>query len=406
MFSMVYDSGNLSLNDLLRPMVAAEDALARLDDRVSRKGDYGELGGRRLRDGLLRENDGWIARSHFMEACNALWLAGELVHVEDLVLHDARMDIRTPTHELTRAHAILRIRRQIATSPPPWALSPKGIASLRGRAGTDALIMAVESAPTVELDASSDQEIKSQAENEFEGELARLDALLDRSARLLAQPSAKDEQAGHLSKGRKEKTSASAEVTPDGDTLVYDPDWNEDMRMERWFMVHDQTRDLPPLLAAAVVWDAWEDIEPLQHQHWLGPLLVSAMLRERGKTKSHLAAFNAGLRTIPRDRRRARDRTTRLIAFLEAVQVSSVASLKEIERLSLARLQMERKLKDRRSTSSLPGMIDLILSRPMVSTALIAKELKVTQRGALNLIAELGVREMTGRGRYRAWGIV
>jgi hypothetical protein len=74
--------------------------------------------------------------------------------------------------------------------------------------------------------------------------------------------------------------------------------------------------------------------------------------------------------------------------------------------LSLARLQMERKLKDRRSTSSLPGMIDLILSRPMVSTALIAKELKVTQRGALNLIAELGVREMTGRGRYRAWGIV
>ena len=40
--SMVYDFGNISLNDLLRPLVAAEDALARLDDRVSRKGDFGD----------------------------------------------------------------------------------------------------------------------------------------------------------------------------------------------------------------------------------------------------------------------------------------------------------------------------------------------------------------------------
>jgi hypothetical protein len=31
---------------------------------------------------------------------------------------------------------------------------------------------------------------------------------------------------------------------------------------------------------------------------------------------------------------------------------------------------------------------------------------KVTTRGALNLVAELGLREITGRGRYRAWGIL
>lgn len=400
---MVYDSADLSLKDLLHPLVKAEDALARLDDRLGRKGDLGDLNTRRSRDGLLRENEGWIARSHFMEACNALWLAGELVHVEDLVLHDVRMDIRTPTHELTRAHTILRTRRQIATSSPAWALSPKGIASLRGRAGTDALIAAIESAPTTRPDMDVGYETKSQAETDFEDELARLDALLDRSARLLDQP---DRPVGPSGTGRGQKPITATDVTPDGDPLVYDPDWNEDTRLERWTAILDRTRDMPPILAAAIVWDAWEDIEPLQHQHWLGPMLVSAMLRERGKTKSHLAAFNPGLRTIPRDRRRARDRTTRLVAFLEAVQVSSLAHLKEIERLSLARMQMERKLKDRRSTSSLPGAIDLILSRPMVSTALISKELKVTQRGALNLIAELGVREMTGRGRYRAWGIV
>jgi len=39
----------------------------------------------------------------------------------------------------------------------------------------------------------------------------------------------------------------------------------------------------------------------------------------------------------------------------------------------------------------------------MVSAPMIAK---VTQRGALNLIRELDVREVTGRGRYRAWGVI
>lgn len=401
MISMAYDSTNYSLKDLLRPVVAAEDALARLDERVARKGDFGELGSRQSKDGLLRENEGWIARSHFMEACNALWLAGELVHVEDLVLHDARMDIRTPTHELTRAHAILRTRRQIASSPAQWALSPKGIASLRGRWGSDALLAPIVSEPVRRLDIVAVSEPGSEAESAFEEELAKLDALLDRAERLLKQP----KQTRDTPPARAETTSPG-HLTPDGDSLVYDPDWDEDGRMEEWFAIMDRTRDLPPMLAAALLWDAWEEIEPLQHQHWLGPMLVASMLRERLKTRAHLAVFNAGLRAIPRDRRRARDRNTRFAAFLEAAQSSAIASLKEIDRLSLARVQMERKLKDRRSTSSLPGMIDLILSRPMVSTALIAKELKVTPRGALNLIAELGVREMTGRGRYRAWGIV
>lgn len=400
---MVYDSKDLSVSDLFQPVVAAEDALARLDDRVGRKLDLGELGNRHPRDGLLRENEGWIARSHFIEACNALWLAGELVHVEDLVLHDARMDIRTPTHELTRAHAILRIRRQIAASPAAWALSPNGIASLRGRWVSEISLVPIEVASqTVQSQEHADN-IKSAAENAFEDELARFDAVLNRTTQALARP-------GHAQTRGEEaletKSFSSDVMTPEGDPLVYDPDWDEDARLKRWFEVCDKTRHLAPLLAAALIWDAWEDIEPLQHQHWLGPMLVSAMLRERGKTRTHLTAFNAGLRNIPRDRRRARDRTTRLLAFLEAIKASSIANIKEIERLSLARVQMERKLKDRRSTSNLPGMIDLILSRPMVSTALIAKELKISQRGALNLVAELGLREMTGRGRYRAWGII
>ena len=88
----------LPWRELARPLARAEDALARLDER--------------LRTSPIRE--GWIARTHFSDAAAALWLEGELVHLEDLVLHDAGMDIRVPTHELTRAHAVLRARRRVA----------------------------------------------------------------------------------------------------------------------------------------------------------------------------------------------------------------------------------------------------------------------------------------------------
>jgi hypothetical protein len=37
---------------------------------------------------------------------------------------------------------------------------------------------------------------------------------------------------------------------------------------------------------------------------------------------------------------------------------------------------------------------------------MIAKELAVTPRAALRIVEELDLREMTGRGRIRAWGIV
>jgi len=37
---------------------------------------------------------------------------------------------------------------------------------------------------------------------------------------------------------------------------------------------------------------------------------------------------------------------------------------------------------------------------------MIAKELKITPRAAQTLVAELGLREATGRRRYRASGIL
>ncbi|RWA75909.1 DUF1612 domain-containing protein [Mesorhizobium sp.] len=108
---------------------------------------------------------------------------------------------------------------------------------------------------------------------------------------------------------------------------------------------------MPAILAAAIAWDAWQHIEPLQHQHWLGPLLVAALLRQRGKVGSHLFCLNAGLRIVPRDRRRAREKTIRLLAVLDAF-AEAAAGLKELDRLALAKVQMERRLRNRRKNST------------------------------------------------------
>jgi hypothetical protein len=80
--------------------------------------------------------------------------------------------------------------------------------------------------------------------------------------------------------------------------------------------------------------------------------------------------------------------------------------MKEVFRLSQAREQMERHLRGRRSSSNLPAVIELLLSRPIMSAPMVAKSAKVTPRAALNLVAEIGAREMTGRGRYRAWRVI
>ena len=80
--------------------------------------------------------------------------------------------------------------------------------------------------------------------------------------------------------------------------------------------------------------------------------------------------------------------------------------LKDHDRWLLARASRAGKLKGRRGNSHLPQALDLALARPIVTAELLAQELKVSARAGQNLIAELGLRELTGRRRYRAWGIL
>lgn len=62
-----------------------------------------------------------------------------------------------------------------------------------------------------------------------------------------------------------------------------------------------------------------------------------------------------------------------------------------------------------RSSSKLPGLADLFSPRPLVIVPLGAKLLKVRPKVVDLMLAQLGrtlPRELTGRTRYRAWGIV
>jgi hypothetical protein len=371
------------LQVLLRPISDAGVALARLDERIA-PSPVGE---------------GWIERSHFADACASLWIDGELVHLEDLVLHDAGQDIRTPTHELTIARDVLRSRRRIASQPPGWALNPDGLRSLRGIGAasgvgpaptTEAGMSAVAPAPGGSVSAEEREVGEIDHEDPLAAELATIEAALARSEAAITEvQSAKW-------RGEREK-----------DPLVYDLDWDEDERLEEWRVVLAETEDLPPVLRAIVLLDAWNALQVLQHAPWLGRLLASSVLRQAGVTSGpHLATINLGLRSIPVDQRRHPRREARLLSIARGLIAAAEAGLKEHDRLTLAHQVMERKLIGRRTSSKLPELIEMVMARPLVHSGTVAKALGVTPQAALKIIGELGLREMTGRGRFRAWGVI
>ena len=135
------------------------------------------------------------------------------------------------------------------------------------------------------------------------------------------------------------------------------------------------------------------------------PAVAAPILRQAGITSgAHLAGINLGLKTIPVDRRRHRDRESRLLAIAHGLLAAAAIGMKEYDRLVLARTLMARKLEERRTSSKLPEPVELVMARPLVSVVMVAKTLEVTPHAARRIVLELDLREMTGRGMFRAWG--
>ncbi|WP_230533769.1 RHE_PE00001 family protein [Microvirga roseola] len=330
---------------------------------------------------------GWQSRCDMTEAVRALILDGHLVDMGDLVLHDAGMDVRSPTHELTRAASALRARRTALVRPAPWPLSIDGLAALRGIG------------PGRGEGGLSPKRGKSDPENEeayppfandadpWAAHFAEIDALLDRTNKVLAGETPLPKSRSHL---------------------VYDPEVDEAESEDLWLDVVKRTTHWPAVAAAAIAWDAWLSLNLYTRQPWLGLIMAAAILRARGLT-SHLLPLAAGFKQSkfrPQGREGALER---LEGFCTVVEEAVALSHKDLDRLSLARDLMQRVTKQCRSNSKLPELVELFLSRPLVTVPLGAKLLKVTPKAVDLMLAQLGgarPRELTGRSRYRAWGIV
>ncbi|MCB8823209.1 RHE_PE00001 family protein [Microvirga rosea] len=327
--------------------------------------------------------DGWQSRCDMNDAVRALLLDGQLVDIGDLVLHDAAMDVRSPTHEITRAAAALRARRTALVRPAPWPLSIDGISALRGIAiGGGEMAKLSRSAPRPDEASELYDD-----DDPLAAHLADIDKLLARTDKVLA---------------------GETPIPKSRSSLIYDPEEDQAEKEDLWLDALKRMGSWPALATAAIGWDLWTSLGLYERQPWLGLIMAASILRARGVT-SRLLPLASGYKAS-KYRPTGRETPAQKVEGFGAIVSEALRqSQKDLERLILAREAMGRATRDRRSNSKLPDFVNIFLSRPLVTVALGAKLLNVTPKAIDDMMRQLGgalPRELTGRRRYRAWGIV
>ncbi len=332
-------------------VAAFEEALvglARLDERVKRSSP--ELAA------------GFGARGDFYEAQAAVGLSGELIHLEDVVLHDASMDVRTPTPEVLSASVALHRRRLLVKTSKQKLASPEFLAKISG--------LPLSEFHRLDL---TDRAKAGSEDDEFGDDIFQEglgDGLID---------------FGQL--------HASSSVARSSNKMV------------------DLYRDitsLPAFLGGLVLLDHWLFNEGEKFTD-IGPLLCLAHWRARGFVTAHCPQLARALW-------KSRLRWQRNALFVERMTVLAHICVElaksghaELDRLSLAYELMQRRVEGRSTNAKVKLLPALFIELPLVSAAIIAKRLDVTQQAVDYMLAQLGPalpRELTGRTKYRAWGVV
>lgn len=405
------------MSDLARPVEAATLALVRLDARLARS------------EPMLA--DGVRARGHLFEAQALTHLSGELVSLEDLVLHDAGMDIRAPSTGVVRAARIVRERRSLARRVPEAVLAPDALRRLIGVVGESEPVKGKdegaglsESAagtggrlqefhpwdmpkPFAEdglwpdpdevndghgmelLDDEEAEPLASDNSRAANGDFAAVDALLARTGRMLG---------------------AIERPLPETAPLrLRDPDYGAVDRLVAWLGALSAAEDAPAVLATAIGLDAWLMLEPAERGGEVGFAVAATVLRQRGVAAHHLPTLGLGLRKGRFRWSLHQAQAVRLAGLIEAIHTSARLAHSDLMRLTLAREVMGRRCEGRRGNSRLKELVDLFMAAPLVTVQIMTEKLKVTPQAVEAMLKELGPslpRELTGRKRYRGWGVL
>ncbi|MEZ2410305.1 RHE_PE00001 family protein [Bosea sp. RCC_152_1] len=398
--SIRYDLSCAERQTLVSDCAAASEtaaiALARFDERVARA------------EPVLAE--GARQRGHAFEAQALIGLTGGLCPLEDLVLHDASMDVRSPTREIARAAAMLDERRRLARRQPAEILNPSALRQRLGitepedtdrpdRATTPWEIAKQIAAPWDRIGRNDHEEDQADEddldldEEDDHGDpaFAEIDALLARTRKKL-------DAWNDLSSDEGRKA-----------LRLRNPAYDAAGRLARWQQILEEGRGLPAALAAALALDAWLWLEPSERAGELGFAFAATLLRQRGLAVAHLPSVGLGLRRGKFRWSPHQSLSVRVAGLLDAFVEAAGFAQGDLDRLSLARELMLRKCEGRRENSKLAELVDLFVSSPLVTVQLAAARLKVTPQAVEAMLRELGgslPRELTGRKRYRAWGIM
>lgn len=175
--------------------------------------------------------------------------------------------------------------------------------------------------------------------------------------------------------------------------------------MRAWREVLRQSECLPPILAAAMVWDAWCQIEPEENGAWKAALLSGLLLRARGLTKHYLLPLDIARRSKSLALPKGGGKTDRLALYLLWAAEAGDIAMKEAVRLIGVEIQLRGKVSKARKHSSLGRLVELFMAEPVVTVPMMAAKLAISKQAAGKLVGQLSgyIEELTDRPRYRAW---
>lgn len=320
-------------------------ALCRAEDQVSRLDE---------RARLSEFADGWRARADVRAVIGGMWAAGELVHPEDLLLHASDADTRVPDPSTQRAWAALRARRK-AWRGGDELLSWRGVAWLSGR---------IADAPPPAERPSARPPSPSVSEDLW----AALEAFFAR-----------------LGQGVSDGARAGVE-----DCLA----------------LLDFGEEVPALLLAAALLEAWRLVDPLPTQRFAGSVLAGLFLRSRRRFGAALFPVEVAMR-----RRRMSQHlewaplADRLVYWLELFALAADLELEELVRLGHQKARVDRIAGLARRHSKAGALAALLVEYPVVTSELVSNALGVTPQASLQLLKRFSgtVQELTGRSHYRVW---